>query len=342
MRIVPASMLLDISRGLAGHRQRREESWFGYTEGSTWGAIPFAVSKLFRGQTTRHVPLLPSISRGLESLGIRQLWKAPTPDQAQVILRLAQSWWFSKELTHHPISSHARKLHIDLDPIGLAQHYEIPTGYLDLTDDFNVSGFFATCRSVNGRWEPVDAGTGVVYRVDLDTDASLLKEYKPLGPQLLPRPSEQCAWVVELPLFHSFEGWPGVSMLQFEHERSVGEYFLDLFAGGERLFPPDPLADVSAEILTCGELPTDLLEAAIESFANDPHGLKSDQIQSVRAEVSKLVTLTDYRRLLTPEHVASLELNPDWCNRMLTDVMVKWLPVRRVPVSKDENERPDA
>ena len=80
MQIAPAFALLEISKNYADHRSRHEASWYGYTEGETWGAIPFAVSKLYRGQNTHHTPMLPSIARGLQSAG-------PTTKDAVVAAR---------------------------------------------------------------------------------------------------------------------------------------------------------------------------------------------------------------------------------------------------------------
>lgn len=334
MYIAPGSILLDMSRRRTGHRERREKSWYGYLEGNTWGTFPFAVSYLYRGQTARHFPMLPSIARGLDSHDIVQLWASSISDQAKIVLRLAQSWWFAQELARHPISTHARNQHLSLDEIGLAQHYGIPTGYLDLTDDFDVSAFFATCRPTSCGWEPVSTGIGVIYRVNLRTLANPFGEYTPLGPQRLPRPAEQCAWVAELPLCHSFEGWPGVDVLQFHHDRLVAEHFLAMFGGGEQLFPPDPLADVSAQILACGELPIDLAEAALDSFASDPCGIRPGQVRSVRRVLSELVALTGNRTLLSTDHVSSLLADPQWCCRMLTDVIVNWRAVRRIPIAQ--------
>ncbi len=330
MQVVPASALIEIAQGYEGFRKHRDQSWYGYTNGNTWGAIPFAVSHLYRGQNSRHVPLLPSIARGLSTCDFAQLWMGSISDQAKFLIRLAQSWWFSRELRYHPIMLHAKKSRVDLDEIAMAQHYGIDTGYLDLTDDFSVSAFFATCRYVkDGSWGPVDSGTGVVYRVTLREDKSGFEKYIPLGPQKLPRPTEQSAWVVELPMHHSFEGWPGVSMLQFEHDRKVGEYFLDMFSGGAKLFPADPLADVASEILSCGELPSEEFEAALELFANDPLGIRPSQVSAVRSEASKIITLTGYRRLLTPESVSLLESDTDWCEQMLGDVTANWRAVCR-------------
>lgn len=336
MRIAPASLLLDVSRDFADHRARRDSGWYGHLNGKTWGAIPFYVSNLYRGQNARHLPMLPSISRGLTSPDAGELWRYSIADQAKIVIRLAQSWWFSCELDNHPISTHATKQGLGLDRIALAQHYGIPTGYLDLTDDFNVGAFFATCRETEDRWEPVKEGVGVMYRVDLRGPHSPISQYIPLGPQPLPRPTEQCAWVTELPFCHSFEGGQNVFMMQFHHDRHIGAHFLEMFAGGEALFPPDPLADVATEILACRELPADLVERALESFAEDPHGIQVKDISAIRGEISKQATLTDYRRLLTDSQVSGLLADFEWRKRMLPDVKVNWRAVRRVPVKVDE------
>ena len=37
----------------------------------------------------------------------------------------------------------------------LAQHYGLETGWLDITNDFNVALFFATCKWKNGAWVPL-------------------------------------------------------------------------------------------------------------------------------------------------------------------------------------------
>lgn len=333
MQVQPASLLLDISQARAGHRERRDASWYGYTNGDTWGALPFAVDELFRGQTARHVPMIPSIARGLTAFDLGEMWRVPIADQARVILRLAQSWWFSTELDRHPIAQHAKDQKLELDPIGLAQHYGIPTGYLDVSDDFDVSAFFATCRETKSGWEPVDEGTGIVYRVSLRTLDDPFEQYLPLGPQSLPRPTEQGAWVVELPMCHAFEGWPGVSMLEFQHDRRVGEHFMEMFRGGDKLFPPDPLADVASEILKCRELPVDLVDAAIKSFASDPHGPRPDQLQAIRTQIFSQVAPINRRRLLTDDQVSTLLGDVAWCAQRLAKVKANWQLVRRVSVA---------
>src|SRR6476620_3829926 len=165
VKIHDAEALLGISHQFENHRIRREEFWYGYSDGDSWGAIPF-VDSLFRGQNRPYETMLPSIARGLEIKTDGQLWQQSPLSQAKIILRLAQSWWFSRELDYHPIKAHATEQKLKLDPIALAQHYGIPTGYLDLSDDFNVAAFFASCRpsatSEGEVWEPVEEGVGVI------------------------------------------------------------------------------------------------------------------------------------------------------------------------------------
>jgi hypothetical protein len=86
MQVQPASLLFDISQARAGHRERRDASWFWYANednGDTEGALPFAVDELFRGQTARHVPKIPSIARGLKTSDLGEMWRAPIADQRQ-------------------------------------------------------------------------------------------------------------------------------------------------------------------------------------------------------------------------------------------------------------------
>lgn len=308
----------------------REFDWYGYETEEGFGAKRFVFS-LFRGQNKMYLPMLPAIARGFE-INDGELWERTPIDQAKFILRIAQSWWFSNELKRHPVHGHATEQKIKLDKIALAQHYGVPTGYLDLTDDFSVSGFFATCQETPNGWQPISNGVGVIYRIFLEgTFSNPWSEYKPLGPQPLPRPTEQCAWVTELPISHSFDNWPNVKMMRFNHDPSVGEYFLNKFDGGKALFPDDPLAEVAQEILVSDEIPRELIDAAITTFAEVPYGIRKNQIEDIRIQLSRLVSLVNYRRLLTDEQIASLTDDFKWREKMLSDIKVRWRAVQDVP-----------
>jgi hypothetical protein len=324
---IDAAVLLDLSRDNENYRESRPRAWYGYSDDDGWGAKLFA-SALFRGQGRRYLPTLPSIARGLASTaGPLRQW-APR-DQAQLVLRVAQSKWFGRELDHHPITSHAATVGVKLNRLALAQHYGIPTGYLDLTDDLEVAAFFATCQYTPAGWVPFEDGLGIVYRINLDESfENPLEVYQVLGPQVLPRPSEQCAWVTELPTGVNFESWPGVSTLVFQHRRSVGEYFLRKFDGGKALFPVDPLATVAADIMACAEIPDEFLESSIHSFTGEPNDIQSGQIPAVRRELATLTKVVRYRRLLSDEMVSTLMSDFQRRAELLAEVKASWRFVR--------------
>jgi hypothetical protein len=324
---IDPAVLLDISRDNDNYRESRPQAWYGYSDPYGWGALLFA-SALFRGQGCRYVPMLPSIARSLTSTAGHLCQWAPR-DEALLVLRVAQSKWFARELDHHPIASHAVTLKLKLNRLALAQHYGIPTGYLDLTDDFDVAAFFATCQDTPGGWVPFEDGHGIVYRINLDESfENPLEVYQVLGPQVLPRPSEQCAWVVELPIGINFESWPGVSTLVFEQKRSVGEHFLRKFDGGRALFPVDPLATVAAEIMTCAEIPDEFLESAIESFMHEPNDIQSEQLPAVRRELETLTKMVSYRRLLSEDMVSTLMADFKRRAELLAEAKTTWRFVR--------------
>jgi hypothetical protein len=327
MKVFPAQALLDFSRMEEAQQPRTEYDWKWHSDGDYGGARPFNISFLYRGQNQRAHPMLPSIARGLSSY-TGKVFEMPSADQAKLVLRLAQSWWFAREVDHHPIAAHAEQQRVRLDRLALAQHYGIQTGYLDLTDNFDVSAFFATCRETDIGWEPVTSNVGVIYRVNLEQAKSQLELFKPLGPQPLPRPAEQRAWVVELPLINSFDDWPAVSTIQFEEDKSIGEHFLKMFEGGKLLFPPDPLTNVAKEILQSGEIPRELVEGAIDSFAGDELGIKSDQIPALKQSISTLAHLIDYRRILQDRDVAPFLEDFEWRKKRLADVKAGLIVVR--------------
>src|SRR5258708_2460271 len=108
MQIFPAEALLDISRTEGARQPRTENDWYWYSDGDYLGAIPLNITFLYRGQNQRVSPMLPSIARGLNS-HTGKMFEMPSIDQAKLVLRLAQFWWFKKELDYHPVTAHAEQ-----------------------------------------------------------------------------------------------------------------------------------------------------------------------------------------------------------------------------------------
>lgn len=328
MANLPAKALIEISKTEGIVQPRTENDWYWYSDGSEGGAIPFNINFLYRGQNKRFLPMRPSIARGLRS-ETDYVCEMPLDDQALVVLRKSQSLWFASELDHHPITRHAQEQKVKLDRIALAQHYGVPTQHLDLTDNFDVAAFFATCQYDRSGWRPMERGTGIVYRLALGDLKSPFDHVRPLGPQPLPRPSEQKAWIAETSLHRAFDGGSTFLSLEFEHDRAVAEYFLEMFNGGETLFPPDPLARVADEICNCNQIPAELVERALERLSKlEEFSLRPEQIAAIRTRISKMSELTSYRTLLHPELVQPFLDDFEWRKLRLSDIKARVRLVR--------------
>lgn len=107
-----------------------------------------------------------------------------------------------------------------VDREGLAQHYGLATDMLDVTSNFDVASFFATCawNSVLRKYEPVtdNLATGVIYRITPALMCSMARPGGPFGPvhivgwQPLPRPEQQRAFVVKMKPGQDFTSLPTV------------------------------------------------------------------------------------------------------------------------------------
>jgi hypothetical protein len=214
---------------------------------------PFASAFLYRGQTARYRPCLPSVFRGIsvsrcESAGWAGLSLA---ERVRLIVERVRLDEFVSALFDHPASAYAREIGLKLHPMALAQHYELATDRLDLTQDQMVAAFFATNTRTEEGWVPVDAGTGVMYRLA----AGAFRKHMPgklvcIGKQTLPRPGEQKAHTLTLQLVLDFERLP-IEIYTFSQDSSCGQRLNDRFNGGASLFPPDVLAEVAETI--CSE-----------------------------------------------------------------------------------------
>jgi hypothetical protein len=252
----------------------------------SWSA-PFASPYLYRGQWKRIQPCVPSVYR---YDGRRALAKHPQllEPSARDLFLLRQCWLaeFKEVLETHPAVAHAKTIGLHLGRDALAQHYGIPTDHLDLTADPDVAAFFATNTydDKTGEWQPVpDGGTGIIYRFDLTVFPRVLGEACDLGDyfrvlemiglQTLPRPGEQKAWSLHLPLGVDFERLP-MDVFEFRHTRHGSDHFHNLFIRGTALFPPDVLADKAAEITKSGRVPRGMVAAALRL-----HDCREDRLE---------------------------------------------------------------
>lgn len=256
------------------------------TEGKEGRLVPSPGSSfwspfLYRGQTQRYLPCLPGIFRGMPLVDHPQ--KLSQLDRAKCFLGRVRLKEFLMALVGHPAYAYSKEIQLIVCEEALAQHYELATGRVDLSQDPDVAAFFATnWRDEKGQWHPSVDGTGVIYRAAFSDLQAVFKErwefvLEWIGKQAWPRPGEQKGWTLLLPLGVDFEKLP-VDILTFDHHEACGQRFHDMFQSGRKLFPPDVLSDVAAAIQSAPTMARDIVGKvlALQGFTGDEHRRELD------------------------------------------------------------------
>jgi len=236
-------------------------------------ASPFWSPFLYRGQCRRWPRCIPAVFRGLQFVDHPQ--KLTRWERARCFLARVQLEEFLLALADHPAVPYAREIGLKMSREALAQHYEMATDRLDLSQNPEVAAFFATnSRADDGRWIPINEGRGVVYRLDISGHSrSLLSgELEWIGKQILPRPGEQKGWTLQMPLGGDLENLP-VDIFTFGQRKESGRRINEKFAGGRHLFPPDVLAEVAQAIRDSKSVARSLVSRvlALEGCRGDLH-----------------------------------------------------------------------
>jgi len=247
---------------------------------------------LFRGQTKRYVPCLPTAVRGI-GIESRELREVSEPNQARLMVNLIKTSWFVQLLQETAAAQWFTKKRIFLDEAAVAQHYGLPTGYIDLTQSFEVASFFACCRYDPARknWTAVADGEGVVYAVDW-TALPPGGMIHPINLQAFPRPSEQWGWTCELRLGDDFDKLPFVMKLIFKQNLAASQRILAQFSEGSNLFPEDPLAELAQAITAATILPLAIAEELALDLISDPKGKPGATVEEIFALVQKFDGVT--------------------------------------------------
>lgn len=204
--------------------------------------MPMAV---YRGQTQEHQPCVPSLARLQHA-----------QDQ---LLALCRNAAFEEVIGSHPFVCHCEKVRLFddaplcIDKQGLAQHYGLTTDLMDVTSNFEVASFFATCQwnAASRSYQPIKFATapGVLYRlvpglfVGMDQPA----EFRYVGWQPLHRPEQQRAAALLMKNGLDFESLPTVQKVRFKHSAKVSVRIWKSFDEGRALFPADAAADLAEQ-----------------------------------------------------------------------------------------------
>ena len=241
---------------------------------------------LFRGQVKRYEPCFPSASRVVDGKATR-LNELNDRDQARLIANLVKTQWFVNALRETAAVRWMNQQRLHIDEVAVAQHYGLPTGYIDLTQSLEVAAFFACCRynSQARRWEPATEGKGVIYAVDWHS-SPFRGPVRPINLQVFPRPSEQWGWSHEMRLGEDFDKLPYVTKLIFKHDERISARILNHFLQGKSLFPPDPLSTLADRIVDSKTVPEVAAVSVAQDLISDPQGLSACTVE----DLLKMVT----------------------------------------------------
>lgn len=226
----------------------------------------------YRGQTREYEVCLSSLDR--------------INHDHELFATLCRSTYFQQALASHPaitylqnftpvIDPRAQPLPLCINLEGIAQHYGLPTEYLDITSNFSVASFFATQRwdAKAKKFEPMRAQSapGVIYKLHpmfLMDSAQGCGEipYVPVGWQPFPRPEQQRANAVRLKPGEDFATSMPVAKYYFKHCPKHSKHIYEEFEGGDLLLPADELAGFAESLMTKTSFPQSTLDQAFQSY----------------------------------------------------------------------------
>lgn len=289
---------------------------------------------LFRGQVRRYLPCVSTAARGL-GIDARFMEELSGPNQARLIANMIRTEWFVRLLRETTAAKWLKENHIVLDEMAVAQHYGLPTGYIDLTQSFDVAAFFACCRYdwATKSWTAVADGEGVVYAVHWRAVPDGYS-IRPINLQFFPRPSEQWGWTCEMRLGDDFDKMPFVRKLVFKHDGQASRRILARFSEGGDLFPADPLSELAERLTTSQALPVDAAERIAVDLIEDPQGKPGATVQDIRSLLEEFGGVTLSGDISIPD-LARIngELDHVWQQRR--DSFFTGIGVRVVRTSKE-------
>lgn len=287
--------------------------------------------QLYRGQTQVNSRCTPTLAR-LER----------TEDQLMALCRRIA---FEDVIGTHPMVRTAeqarpfgRPLHVDRE--GLAQHYGLATDMLDVTSNFDVASFFATCawNAEQRRYQPVCAHglAGVIYRITPALMMTTERPDEPFGPvrivgwQPLPRPEQQRAYVVKMEPGQDFTSLPSVEVFHFQHQDYISERIWNAFEQGNALFPSDAAAELARQAEQITSFTRDQIERGwqkLEHWTGLTHDTNyREQVQTINNITVTEITCLNWNGL-------SVEASEGRLKRQLQEVLdqVRWRRAAYLP-----------
>lgn len=198
--------------------------------------VPMPMNPLYRGQSNYYEPSKASL--------YRRKWST-----IEEIERELQIEDFKQILDEHPEIAEEKEAGFDINYIGLAQHYGIPTHVFDLTNSPLVAAFFATTdyNPTKDEYRPVleMVKKGVLYFFPTGAMMNGIFDESPIWPigqEALHRPGEQCGYSIELEENDDLNNICHIKFF-FWHDPKASIHIFNQCMGGKLLFPFDSMAD---------------------------------------------------------------------------------------------------
>ena len=216
---------------------------------------------MYRGQPVFYNECLPT------------LFRKPIT-QIKYLTDLLKKYEFYKLMAGHPIICYLQRWYIDgkrfkIDMEGLSAHYEFATAMIDVSRSKDVAMFFALCeKNKAGEYLPIidESREAVLYTVNLKAflNSGNPPDFNAIGFQALPRPDAQKAYSLWIGYEENFNKKPFVSHQFIRVNRKESEKYFNIFEGGAKLFPKNPVDDISQEIRRSAEIDKEVLEVCFE------------------------------------------------------------------------------
>ena len=184
----------------------------------------------------------------------------------------------------------------------LAQHYGLETEWLDITSDFDVALFFATCKWQDGKWQPLDEQDiqhhpmGVIFHIPqwqarnamlmsglevsgMENQLILNNVILPIGYQPFMRCHSQYAYGIHMDEPFPLQEDYTFEKLHFHHSVELSRKVFEMMDGGRKIYPQEGL-DEFADTIACIKNATTFSEEAFEYALKEKNttGLSRDEI----------------------------------------------------------------
>ncbi len=243
-----------------------------------WTNIPklFPISQtpfvLMRGQNAYFTPSHPSLYRKNKILS----------EDYRLLSRL-RACEFILTFQYHPVVQEIR-MNCKVEDMAIAQHYEFPTEYFDITNNKWVAAFFAATYKSGDSYLPTetgfDKGVGVFYISNpiMKNNPHFWDNVFTLGFQYFERPTRQYSMVYKMKEDEDMDKNPMFMRFVFRHDTEASKVVYNMSYKQQRFYPNDEWYDIAKQIRR-DDYPLSL--GAVELSRQYGMTLSNDEIRKV-------------------------------------------------------------